>query len=160
MSTNKIILVDESEAATHPGEKSRRDRILVVDDDPLTRGQNVGMLIDQGYDAEEATDGADGWEALRDRHFDLVITDNSMAKMTGVEMIEKFRSSGMTIPVIMATGTMPHFEFARKPWLRPDVALIIPFSEDELLAAISNVLRKDHDHRGDISPDAPKTHQT
>jgi DNA-binding response OmpR family regulator len=132
----------------HPlilNQKSSRQRILVVDDDADVRHHNVKMLIYSGYDVEYATDGADGWEALQDRHFDVVITDNTMPKMTGVEMIEKLRSSRMTVPVIMATGTMPNFEFARKPWLTPDVALIIPFSDDELLAAIQNVLRKDDD---------------
>jgi hypothetical protein len=60
--------------------------------------------------------------------------------MTGVEMIEKLRSSRMTVSVIMATGTMPIFEFARKPWITPNIALIIPFSDDELSAAIRNIL--------------------
>jgi DNA-binding response OmpR family regulator len=122
------------------GQKSSRHRILVVDDDSEVRRHNVEMLICSGYDVEEATDGADGWEALQDRHFDIVITDNTMPKMTGVEMIQKLRSSSMTVPVIMATGTMPAFEFARKPWLTPDAALILPFSDDELLAAIRNIL--------------------
>jgi DNA-binding response OmpR family regulator len=123
------------------GQKSSRHRILVVDDDREVRRHNVEMLIYSGYDVEEATDGADGWEALQDRRFDVVITDNTMPKMTGVEMIQKLRSSRMTVPVIMATGTMPTFEFARKPWLTPDAALIYPFSDDELLAAIRNILR-------------------
>ncbi len=110
------------------------------------------MLFNDLFEVDAAFDGADGWEALQERHFDLVITDNSMPKMTGVQMIEKLRASRMTVPVIMATGTMPHFEFARKPWLRPDVALIIPFSDDELLAAISNLLRKDYEDLEDIPP--------
>jgi len=155
MSTDNNPPLEETAAAPLPGQKSRRDRILVVNDDPDLREQNVKMLIYHGYDVEQATDGADGWEALQERHFDLVITDNSMPKMTGVEMIEKLRSSRMTVPVIMATGTMPHFEFARKPWLTPDVALIIPFSDDELLGAISNILRNDYDDHEDIPPEAP-----
>ena len=152
--------VGESVASAIPGQKSRRDRILVVNDDAAQREQNVEMLIYHGYDVEDATDGADGWEVIQERHFDLVITDNSMPKMTGVEMIEKLRSSRMTIPVIMATGTMPHFEFARKPWLRPDLALIIPFSDDELLAAIRNILRKDYDDLDDLPTETPAPDQT
>jgi DNA-binding response OmpR family regulator len=129
------------------GQKSSRNRILVVDDDSDVRHRNVMLLTDSGYDVEDATNGADGWEALQDRHFDLVITDNRMPKMSGVEMIEKLRFSRMTIPVIMATGHMPTFEFARKPWLRPDLAMVIPFSDDEFLAAIKNLLPKDDVNR-------------
>lgn len=143
MSTNNITPAGESGSSPPPGQKSRRDRILVVDDDPEVRDHNVKMLIDSGYDVGEATDGADGWEALQDSHFDLVVTDNTMPKMTGVEMIEKLRSARMTIPVIMGTSHMPTFEFARKPWLKPDAALMRPFSDGELLAAVRYILRKD-----------------
>ncbi len=148
---NKDEVTSAEEFASRPiqGRKSSRHRILVVDDDSDVREHNVKMLIHYGYDVEGATDGADGWEALQDRHFDLVITDNRMPKMSGVEMIEKLRFSRMAVPVIMATGHMPTFEFARKPWLTPDVALVLPFSDDKLLAAVRNILRKDgYDNAG------------
>jgi two-component system response regulator ResD len=150
MNKNEVPSAEEFVSPQIQGQKSSRYRILVVDDDSDVRQHNVNMLIYHGYDVEDATDGADGWEALQDRHFDVVITDNTMPKMTGVEMIEKLRASRMTIPVIMATGTMPTFEFARKPWLTPDVALVLPFSDDELLAAIRNILRKDDYDQDDV----------
>jgi len=142
--TDKTPSSKESARLSTIGQKSSRNRILVVDDDSDARHRHVMILLDSGYDVEDATNGADGWEALQDRHFDLVITDNRMPKMTGVEMIEKLRFSRMTIPVIMATGHMPTFEFARKPWLRPDLAMVIPFSDDEFLAAIRNLLPKNY----------------
>jgi len=111
-----------------------------VDDAGSARQLKVNLLVDSGYDVEEARDGADGWEALQTGHYDLVVTDNTMPRMTGVEMIEKLRSASMTVPVIMATGFMPIFLFARKPWLKPDAALTIPFSNDELLAVIKGIL--------------------
>jgi CheY-like chemotaxis protein len=99
--------------------KSSRHRILVVDDSNSVRQLKVDLLVDSGYDVEEARDGADGWEALQTGHYDLVVTDNTMPRMTGVEMIEKLRAAHMTVPVIMATGFLPLFLFARKPWLKP-----------------------------------------
>ena len=77
-----------------------------------------------------------GWEALQNNSYDLVITDNKMPRMTGIEMIEKLRSATMTLPVIMATRYLPTHEFVRRPWLKPDAALERPFSNDELLAAV------------------------
>ncbi|MGC9943366.1 MAG: response regulator [Verrucomicrobiota bacterium] len=135
--------IEESTFDPMQRQKSSRQRILVVDDSSDVRRLKVNLLIDSGYDVEDAADGADGWEALQDRHFDLVITDNSMPRMTGVEMIEKLRSARMTIPVIMATGSLPVFIFARKPWLKPDVALVTPFSDDELLESVQRILRRD-----------------
>ena len=132
-------------------QKSSRLRILVVDDASSARQLKVNLLVDCGFDVEEARDGADGWEALKTGHYDLVITDNTMPRMTGVEMIEKLRSARMTVPVIMATGFMPIFLFARKPWLEPDAALTIPFSDNDLLAAVKRILDKDD---GDDIPTA------
>jgi len=145
MKKSEVASAEELLLPAIPGLKSSRYRILVVDDDNDVRQHRVKFLIDSGYDVEDATDGADGWEALQDGHFDLVITDNSMPKMTGVEMIEKLRSSRMTVPVLMATGTLPAFEFARRPWLTPDVALVIPFSDDDLLAAVRYILSMDNE---------------
>jgi CheY-like chemotaxis protein len=140
MNDNEVIPVGEPGSPSIWGQRSSRNRILVVDDDSDARRRHVMLLLDSGYDVEDAINGADGWEALQDRHFDLVITDNRMPKMSGVEMIEKLRFSRRTIPVIMATGHMPTFEFARKPWLRPDLAMVIPCSDDEFLAAVRDLL--------------------
>ena len=116
-------------------------RILVVDDDSDTRQLSLDVLAGAGYDVEAVKDGAAGWEALQAKSYDLIITDNKMPRMTGIEMIEKLRSARMAVPVIMATGYLPTHEFARKPWLKPDATLQRPFSNDDLLAAVKEVLR-------------------
>jgi DNA-binding response OmpR family regulator len=124
-------------------------RILVVDDDRATRQLNVDFLTDQGYDVEAVMDGVAGWNALQAKSYDVIITDNQMPKMTGVQMIEKIRDAYMTTPVIMATGLLPQNEFDRKPWLKPDVTLQRPFSNEDLLAAVKDVLNAD-DGRDDV----------
>ena len=118
-------------------------RILVVDDDQDARQLHLELLAQSGYQAEGAKDGAAGWEALQTFDYDLVVTDNQMPRMTGVEMIAKLRSASIRVPVIMATGNMPTHEFARRPWLKPDVMLERPFSNDDLLTAVKKVLRMD-----------------
>lgn len=118
-------------------------RILVVDDDPDTRQLSVELLVSSEYEIDAVNDGAAGWEALRARHYDLVITDNKMPKMTGVELIEKLRYSRVGLPVIMATGQLPTDLFKQKPWLIPDATLQRPFSNDDLLATVKRVLRID-----------------
>lgn len=118
-------------------------RILVVDDDRDARQFKVDLLTPAGYQVQGANDGAAGWDALRTDDYDLVITDNQMPRMTGLGMIEYLHLSGMTAPVIMATGNLPTDEFARKPWLKPEAALQKPFTNRDLLAAIRNVLGPD-----------------
>jgi CheY-like chemotaxis protein len=123
-------------------------RILVVDDNSDVRQLTVDVLAGSGYDVDAAQDGAAGWEAIQARGYDLIITDNQMPRMTGVEMIERLRTACIISRVIMATGHLPVFEFARKPWLKPDAALQRPFSNDELLATVRKVLHTDNGNDG------------
>jgi DNA-binding response OmpR family regulator len=116
-------------------------RILVVDDDNDTRQLSVDVLAGAGYYVESAKDGATGWQALQAKGYDLVITDNHMPRMTGMEMIAKIRSAFMTVPVIMATGALPTDMITRNPWLKPDALLERPFSNDDLVATVKKILR-------------------
>ncbi len=140
---NQLSGTGEPPIALARDQKNFTRRILVVDDDRDSRQLKTDLLISSGYQVETANDGAAGWEALRTYDYDLVITDNHMPKMTGLEMIENLSASCMAIPVIMATGNLPTDEFARKPWLKPEATLQKPFTNRELLDAIKNVLGTD-----------------
>jgi DNA-binding response OmpR family regulator len=140
---NKISQVAESAGAPRQCPTNFPHRILVVDDDSDTRQLSVDVLAGSGYDVEAAKDGAAGWEALQDNDYDLVVTDNKMPRMTGIEMLEQLRSARMSLPVIMATRSLPVHEFAHKPWLTPDAMLQRPFSNDDLLATVKKVLHAD-----------------
>ena len=63
--------------------------------------------------------------------------------MTGIEMLEKLYATRMSLPVIMATRFPPANEFARRPWLKPDLILERPFTNDDLLAAVKEILGPD-----------------
>jgi PAS domain S-box-containing protein len=128
-------------------------RILVVDDDNCVRQLTVNALAGSGYDVEGVKDGAAGWESLQAKSYDLIVTDNKMPRVTGIEMIERLRSARMAIPVIMATGCVPTDELAHKPWLTPDAMLQMPYSNDDLLAAVKEILRaKDATHKQIAAP--------
>jgi DNA-binding response OmpR family regulator len=116
-------------------------RILLVDDDTAVRVFNKTVLTQAGYEVDEAADGGAGFAALQSCVYDLVITDNSMPKVTGVEMLKKLRAARLSLPVIMATGAAPTDEFARYPWLQPDITLLTPYSVTEMLNAVEVVLR-------------------
>jgi DNA-binding response OmpR family regulator len=131
--------------ATIPDQVTPAYRILVVDDDPDVRQLTMDVLVAANYCVEGVKDGAVAWDAVQtDNNFDLIITDNHMPKMTGVELIEKLHSAHLKPRVIMATGNLPTHEFARKPWLKPDATLQRPFTIDDLLEAVRSVLRTDN----------------
>jgi DNA-binding response OmpR family regulator len=133
---------------TSPGQMSWAPHILVVDDDCDIRQFAVELLTESGYNVEGAKDGAAGWLAIQSNTYDLVITDNQMSRMTGIEMIEKMRAARIATPVIMATGNLPTHGFVRKPWLKPNAMLQRPFSNGDLLESIKRVLQPNNVNDG------------
>jgi two-component system chemotaxis response regulator CheY len=113
-----------------------RRRILVVDDDDDIRRLNAEALTGSGYHVEGAVDGLQGWEALNTNHFDLLITDNNMPNLTGIELIKKLNAAAMTVPVILASG-VPHAEEVE---LRLAATLPKPFTLHDLLGTVKKVL--------------------
>jgi DNA-binding response OmpR family regulator len=156
MKKDKIQVVKETACISTEEHKNPSRRILVVDDDPDTRQLSIDVLVSSEYEVDAAKDGAAGWEALRAQHYDLVITDNKMPKMTGVELIEKLRYTRVGLPVIMATRQLPTHIFDQKPWLTPDATLQRPFSNDDLLATVKKVLRTDDSNVSHMNMLLPK----
>jgi len=127
-------------------------RILVVEDDIDVRHLNLEVLIGSGYQVDAAADGAAAWDALIADSYDLMITDNNMPKLTGVELLKKLRSARMELPVIMATGVLPTEEFARCPWLQPAAMLVKPYTVDALLEKVKAVLRAANSEPAQLEP--------
>jgi DNA-binding response OmpR family regulator len=121
--------------------KSLSKRILVVDDDNVIRCLYRDILVGSGYHVDMAEDGAAGAAALQAASYDLLITDNNMPKVSGVELIQKLRSNHMTLPIIMASGTAPAAEVE----IHLAATLLKPISRDELLAAVKKILGETDD---------------
>lgn len=116
-------------------------RILVVADDMFILQVNAAVLSSFGYQTRTAEDGAAAWEALQANGYDLLITDNNMPRVSGVELVKKARSAHMTLPVILASGDLPALELEGNAWLQPVVPLRKPFTDDALLGTVKKVLR-------------------
>jgi acetyltransferase-like isoleucine patch superfamily enzyme/CheY-like chemotaxis protein len=130
----------ETNGAPPRYETSPPRRILVVEDDQFLRQRNTSALTLSGYMVDTATDGAAAWESLNANRYDLLITDNSMPKVSGIELLKKLRSARMELPIIMATGKLPTEELAQNPWLEPVALLAKPYANDELLDKVKDVL--------------------
>jgi two-component system sensor histidine kinase and response regulator WspE len=70
----------------------RRKRVLVVDDSFTVRELQRKLLDHHGYEVEVAVDGMDGWNALRDGRFDLLISDIDMPRLDGIELVRRLRT--------------------------------------------------------------------
>ena len=79
--------------------------ILAVDDDILVSMGTVGVLEDLGHEVLSAHSGAAALEILEKRpDVDLVLTDQAMPKMTGVDLARHIRQTHPDMPIILATG--------------------------------------------------------
>jgi len=126
--------------------------ILVVDDDRDIRRFSAQALMGSGYHTDTAEDGAAACEALQVKPFNLLITDNNMPRLTGVELVRKLRSARMALPVIMATGKLPREALAQNPSLQLAALLPKPFSVDELLETVRTILRTTDSPREQTAP--------
>jgi DNA-binding response OmpR family regulator len=103
MKDNKISQTGELSSAPLQFQTNPPHRILMVEDDLCISQPNTEVLTRFGYEVAAANDGAAAWAALDDDSYDLMITDNNMPKLTGVELLRKLRAARMELPVIMAT---------------------------------------------------------
>ena len=80
-------------------------RILVVDDSITVRELERQLLETKGYEVETAVDGAHAWDAVRDRPFDLVITDVDMPRMSGITLCRSIKQDPRLrhIPVVIVS---------------------------------------------------------
>ncbi|WP_075214076.1 hybrid sensor histidine kinase/response regulator [Mongoliimonas terrestris] len=90
--------------AAAPVRAARRLSVLVVDDDDLVLASSSAMLEDMGHQVEPAASGPAALAAFAARSFDLVLTDQMMPGMTGLDLIDRLRALDRHVPVILASG--------------------------------------------------------
>jgi len=111
--------------------------ILAVDDDSLVLMNTVALLEDLGHQVVCASSGDAALAVLKDNpDVDLVITDQVMPKMTGLQLREAIRKARPALPVIIATG------YAEMPaGGGPDpLRLSKPFTQTELANAVIDAI--------------------
>jgi signal transduction histidine kinase len=111
-------------------------RVLVVDDDPLILASTAAMLEDAGHTAVEALSAARALEVLERDAFDIVVTDQAMPNMTGLDLARQIRKSRPSLPIILASGyaDLPAAEELRLPRLAK------PYHQADLLTLITTML--------------------
>ena len=84
---------------------SVKSKVLVVDDSITVREVERQLLVTHGYDVDVAVDGQDGWHALCQGKYDLLITDVDMPRMNGIELIEAVRRDARfdRLPVVIVS---------------------------------------------------------
>jgi signal transduction histidine kinase/CheY-like chemotaxis protein len=96
--------IKEGEDAVAAAPELRKLRVLVVDDEPRILSLVGEYLAADQHHVETATDGRDGLEKLRTGHFDLIVTDRSMPKMSGDQLAAAAKRLSPETPIVLLTG--------------------------------------------------------
>jgi len=125
-------------------------RVLVVDDEALLAELAANVLRRAGYEVEAFTDPAAALGRLRGDPlaFDVIVTDQTMPGMTGLEFVEQLRRLRADVPIIICTGHVPELEkngglpagirhVLRKPYSPVDLTAMIREALAEALRAAS-----------------------
>jgi signal transduction histidine kinase len=111
-------------------------KILVVDDDPLIASSTAAMLDDLGHVVVEASSATSALEILRaGMKIELVVTDQAMPHMTGLELADVIREQWPWIPIIIASGYADLLDTANIPFRR----LAKPYHQSEIASCIAAV---------------------
>ena len=116
-------------------------KILVCDDEPEVVEYVAVVLEQEGHQVDTAKDGQDALDKILDspNPFDVLITDNRMPKLTGIELAQTLRTMNAPLKMIMISGFSNLSEAGVDEGGLLDGFLSKPFESDELLDCLNNL---------------------
>jgi CheY-like chemotaxis protein len=138
-------LEQKLKTVTREGREGLSLKILVADDDPQVRTLNLMILRSFGHQVEEFDNGKSLLDRLEKgaQDFNLIVSDNSMPGMTGVEVLKKIRLSEnkrlKTLPFIIATSD-PGDSLVEDIEKLDGVFLAKPFKKEQLSDAVKKAM--------------------
>ena len=117
-------------------------KILIVEDEEGLREALIRTMTGEGYLADGAADGEEGYSMICSGLYDLVLLDIMLPVFDGLEVLRRIRKQGITVPVIMLTARSTVEDKVGGMDLGADDYLTKPFAMPELLARIRMVARR------------------
>ena len=123
--------------------KTLPERVLVVDDSKEIRDFLAEYVLEpKGFQVLTASDGLMGLEMAISERPDLMITDQQMPQLTGLELLTKLREHNIDLPTILMTGQGSEETAVAAFRLGIRDYIIKPFDAQELIDSIDNALRE------------------
>ena len=117
-------------------------RILVIEDEEQLRNQIRDQLQSAGYAVDTAEDGREGLFMGQEYPFDLAVVDLGLPQMSGIEVIQNWRSKGVRFPVLILTARGRWQDKVEGLDAGADDYVVKPFHHEELLARVKALLRR------------------
>ena len=134
--------VDRAELPESASVQGKQQRIALVDDEPLVARATERLVSQFGYQVTTFSSADEVLRAFAERAdaFELVLTDQTMPEMTGVELTHALRAKSLPVPVLVVTGLPTEIDVAS---VAPPFAVLgKPYRSEELSTALANLLRR------------------
>lgn len=115
--------------------------ILIIDDEPMVRDLFRKVLEAAGYSVAATASAREGLRLLRDRSFDLVLTDIWMPDMDGLEVTRTLRRDFPRIKIIAMSGGQQDVDYCSVArHLGAHASLLKPIALRRLLDTVAHLL--------------------
>ncbi len=115
-------------------------KILIIDDNVMVRKIIRSIFRNEGYEIQEAENGIEGLEMVREEPYNLIITDILMPKMEGIELIIHLKRDFPNIKIIAISGGKPYYLYMAKK-LGIEGVFTKPVDPNELLKAVKSLIQ-------------------
>jgi len=121
---------------------SRKQRILVVDDEPSIVDSVATSLRYEGFEVEQASDGRAALEMAQDHTPDLIVLDVMLPDLDGIEVTRRLRGDGLRVPVLFLTARDALEDKVAGLTVGADDYVTKPFALVEVIARVHAILRR------------------
>ena len=128
-------------------------KILLADDDEAIREFVKLVLEHAGHKVDCAKDGFEAWSKITVVEPDLIILDEHMPEMTGLQLCEQLRRSGDTTPIVMLSGSYDTKTLLVAIRSGASDFIVKPVTQDEILARVSTTATKMKFCKGVVAPE-------
>lgn len=120
---------------------SKNMRILICDDDAIVH-QSLSLYLDsEDFLHDSAYDGRQALQMIKKEHYDLMLLDQMMPGLTGMEVCQQVRKESQ-LPIIMLTARGEEIDRILGLEMGADDYIVKPFSPREVVSRIKAVLRR------------------
>ena len=117
-------------------------RILIIEDELELLADIKQRLEQEAYTVDTSSDGNDGYYIATEYPLDAAIIDIGLPGMSGIEIIQRLREQGHTLPVLILTARSRWQQKVEGLEAGADDYLVKPFQMEELLARLKALLRR------------------
>ena len=117
-------------------------KILIVEDESALARQLTAAVIDGGFVADAAADGARADFLVQTERYDAIVLDLGLPKIDGLTLLRRWRDTGVTTPVLVLTARGSWHEKVQGIDGGADDYMSKPFRIEEVLARLRALMRR------------------